>query len=244
MTLNLQNKDDFVKYFLSPIGSINNSAIVNIGTDGLVSLVSGDDKTIILYAKYDTSMEVDDNVSLSLPDLGRFVKILQCIEGPGVSLDVEDNNISYRSSDMRFKYHLLEDGILSQPPISVDKINSLQFDTVFELKRSSFLNLIKSSTFAVNLNKVYFLTKDGCVFADIDDKQAHNVDSVCIKLCDEFTGAPIVDPLPISFDTIRRLSTLRSTAVVVSINTKLNVMSFRVNNNGIHMNYIISGLAK
>ena len=71
---------------------------------------------------------------------------------------------------------------------------------------ASLLSLIKSASFTLNINKVYISCKDGAVYAEVDDKQAHNVDSIKLKICDAYKGLSIEDPLPVSFETIRTLS--------------------------------------
>ena len=88
------------------------------------------------------------------------------------------------------------------------------------------------------------MTKDTNVYAEVNDRQAQNVDSICIKLCDKFNGTPISTPLPVSFDTIRTLVGCRGVSIKALINTELNVMTFEINNNDVKMTYIISGLVK
>ena len=109
---------------------------------------------------------------------------------------------------------------------------------------ASLLSLIKSASFTLNINKVYISCKDDAVYAEVDDKQAHNVDSIKLKICGAYKGLSIEDPLPVSFETIRTLATSRCDEIDVSVNTKLNVMTFIINNNDIETTYIISGLAK
>ena len=241
MTLSITS--DFIDDFLSPISKINNSCVLKVQSTGVSSLLTAADNTMVLYGRYTKSLDID-NTDINIPDLTRLVKILQCIDEDEYELVVEKNNIGYSSDEIRFKYHLLEDGILSAPPINIDKIKELQFDTTFTMPFTSLVNLIKSASFTIDINKVYLSTRNNNVYAEICDKQAHNVDSIRIKLCDSFEGSGIDDDLPVSLETIRVLAGMRCRSVNVNVNSTLNVMTFDINNDNIAMTYIISGLAK
>jgi hypothetical protein len=242
MTLKIPNRPDFIAKFLSPVSKIGNSAVFKLSNNGVSCLLSAADNTVILYAKYGQDMDVPDNMNVNLPDLTRLVNILKCIESDDVELNLQDNNIKYSSPTMRFKYHLLEDGIITSPSISVEKIKQISYDTTFTIPFNSLINLIKGSSFTVNINKLYISTKDDAVYAEINDKQSHNVDSISLKMCDGFKGLPIDTPLPISFETIRTLAGARCDTIDVLVNNELNVMMFKINNDNIDMTYIVSGL--
>jgi hypothetical protein len=242
MILSITNRPDFISRFLSPVSKIGGSAVFNITENGISTLLSAADNTVILYAKYKGDVDVQENVSVNLPDLSRLIRVLQCIEDDSIDLDIQDNNIKYKSSHMRFTYHLLEDGIIAPPSISVDKIKKIQYDTSFTVPYNSIINLIKGSAFTVNINKVYISTKDGNVCAEINDKQSHNVDNISLKLCDGYKGLSIDTPLPISFETIRILAGTRCDDIEILVNSKLNVMMFKINNGNIEITYIVSGL--
>jgi len=209
--------------------------------------MSAADNTVILYAQYNIDCEeVEEQCIFNLPDLNRLIKILQCVDKDKITLQLETNHIKYNSNDVRFKYHLLDDGILSSPPVSVDKIKETvkNYNTSWKLPYTSLITLIKNGSFALDINKVYIFTRDGCVYAEIDDKERHNVDSFCMKLCNGYYGDDISEPLPVSFETIRVLSGIRCDDINVYVNTELNVFTFEINTNDIKMTYIVSGLSK
>ena len=243
MIVNLQNKAEFVDKFLKPVSRISNKCIFNIASEGIHSILCTDDHSIVLYSQYTTELDVDEPVDVSVPDLMRFIKILECVDASTMSLELTSNNIQYKSSNIKFKYHLLENGILKPPAIDAQKIEQLEYDTHFSMPYTSLISLIKSGGFTLDINKVYLMTKDDDVYAEIDDKQAHNVDSICLKICEGYRGLPIDSPLPVSFETVRTLAGSRCENVEVSINTKLNVMQFVINTDNIKSTYIISGLA-
>jgi hypothetical protein len=138
----------------------------------------------------------------------------------------------------------LDDNIIQAPHLSIKKIRSIDYSTVFSVSYAALTNLLKSSTFTIDINKVYFQTEDGCVYAEINDRQSSNVDNIRIKLCDKFTGTEINTPLPVSLDTVRNLAGIKCAEMKVSINTELNVMTFGINTSDINMLYIVSGLIK
>ena len=243
MILKIQNRDDFINRFLNPVSKINNSCILKLASTGISTLLSAADNTAILFGQYDVDIDVDD-VTLNLPDVSRLIKILQCIPSDDIELNINENHIQYSSEDVRFKYHLLEDGILMSPSISIEKIKNIKYDTTLSLPFQSIINLIKSSSFTMDINKVYFSTKGDNVYAEIGDNQAHNVDSICVKMCDGYKGISIGDPLPVSLETVRILAGCRCDTIDTYINSELNVMTFKVNNNNVTLTYVISGLMK
>lgn len=243
MVLKIHNKDDFISRFLNPVSKINNSCILKITSTGISTLLSAADNTAILFGQYDLDIDTDD-VILNLPDVSRLIKIVQCISDDDISLDINRNHIQYTSEDVRFKYHLLEDGILTSPSISIDKIKSINYNTTLSLPYQSIINLIKSSSFTMDINKVYISTKEDAVYAEIGDSQAHNVDSICVKMCTGYDGTPINEPLPVSLETIRILAGSRCDTVSTYINSELNVMTFKINTDNVTLTYVISGLMK
>ena len=170
--------------------------------------------------------------------------MIQCIPGDSIELDVYDSVIKFESKDVRFNYYLLDDGIIETPPLSEQKIKEIEYNTNFKLPYETLIGLIKSSSFVVDIHKVYFFTKDGAVYAEVNDKKRQNIDNICLKLSDNYNGDQITTPLPMSLETIRLLGSARSENIDVLINNKLNVMMFGVNNNDIKLTYIVSGLVK
>ena len=113
MILKIEDRAEFIDNFLIPLSRINNSCILKHSDKGITTLMSAADNTVILYGKYDVALELDAPVSLNIPDVGRLTKILQCINKPSIELEINTNNVKYTSDDLRFTYHLLDDGILS-----------------------------------------------------------------------------------------------------------------------------------
>ena len=244
MILKINNKSRFISNFLSPLNKLGDSCVCKVTKDGITTLISTDCRTVVLYGTYKQEMDCEVPVNLNIPDLGRLTRILQCIDDESIELEVTNSFIKYSSSTIRFTYHLLDDNIITTPKLSVDKIKNIDYTTTFSMPYDSLTNLLKSSTFTVNINKIYFDTDDTGVYAEINDKQFANVDNIRLKLCDEYTGNSIDSPLPVSLDTIRNLAGVRCDELKVSINSELNVMTFGINNSDIQILYIVSGLMK
>tara|TARA_R100000329_G_C7615471_1_gene218479 strand:+ start:2170 stop:2904 length:735 start_codon:yes stop_codon:yes gene_type:complete len=244
MKLKIPNKTEFVNRFLNQISKINTACVLKITEKGISSLLTAADNTLILFSRYNADLGVDKNINLNIPDLNRLSKMIQCIPGDSIELDVYDSVIKFESKDVRFNYYLLDDGIIETPPLSEQKIKEIEYNTNFKLPYETLIGLIKSSSFVVDIHKVYFFTKEGAIYAEVNDKKRQNIDNICLKLSDNYNGDQITTPLPMSLETIRLLGSARSENIDVLINNKLNVMMFGVNNNDIKLTYIVSGLVK
>ena len=242
MILKIQNLNEFISAFLFPLSKVNDSCVIKVNKQGYNCLVSSADGSLILYCRLEE--ELDCEASLNIPDIGRLIKILSCIDEPSISLNYDDNNINYKSKDIRFKYHLLEDGIISSPAINIEKLKDIDYDSGFKITNDSFLGLIKSSTFATDTDKVYFYTKDGIVYGELTDRQKHNSDSVTRSLANGHFGDEIAEPIPVTFDTIRIIANNRADTVEVLVNTQMAILTFNVNISNIKNVYVVTGLVK
>lgn len=177
-----------------------------------------------------------------MPDLGRFIKILQCIEGEELELKIDTNSLKYSSKTLRFTYHLLHEGIIPSCPISVEKIKAINYQTSFSIVPEKMVEVVRCSTFACETSKIYFSTEDGAVFGELTDQQRANVDSIRLQLADTFKGEPILKGLPLQYETVRIITTSRCGGVNVLINNQKSVVTFEVTNENVKNLYISSGL--
>jgi len=242
MDLKIQNRNTFINNFLSPLNKINENVIVQRHKNRdneLVSLISSSDGTLILYCTYKLEYSIDD-INLSIPDIGKFVKVLNCVQSDSINLVYDTNCLIYKSDDIKFKYHLLEDGILTSPPVNIEKIKSLDFNFSFKITYDVIINLLKGSTFTVDTNKIYFYLENDCLYGQLTDKQKHNIDSYTQLLTKSYKG-DLSEPLPLSFEVIRTLSSIRFDSVNVSVNTENNVFVFDISDDSYKLSYIASG---
>ena len=228
--LKIPKKGEFLT-FLDAVSKINDSGIFNVKQDKLTSLVSSIDNTLIASEFEDT---------LNVPDIKKLSRVLDTLESEKVNLKINSNNIEYIGSDIKFKYHLFEEGFLTNPNLNLEKINKFTFDVQFNLDKPTLQQIFKGSTFTSETNKIYFYTEDGKLMAELTDRARHNTDNFSLCLGDaDFT----LQPTPVNFDNIRLLSIINNN-FNVKINTEYGVVVFEIKESNIKLKYIISALTQ
>ncbi|MAF35901.1 hypothetical protein CL622_02165 [archaeon] len=241
MVLKIQNRADFLGRFLSPINKLSESVVLKVSDKKYTAITSSSDGTLIVYCTYKQNNELDDNISLNIPDISKLIKVLSCISTDSIELNFNNNNIEYKSPNVSFKYHLLEDGIIEVPAVNITKIKNIDFNFRFTVTTNTINQLIKGSTFTTDTNKIYFNTKDGKVYGSLTDNQRHNVDSYSQEVSDSFAGEPLASDLALSFENIRMISGIRFDKLNVLVNPELNVFLFDIDLDDIKINIISSG---
>ena len=239
--LNLNNKSDFIGSFLSPISKLTENTVIKVRPEQFVSTSSSMDGTLIVHCVYNQKNDVSETLFLNIPDINKFVKVLSCIQQDQVELMFNNNNIEHKSNSVGFKYHLLEDGIIDPPAVDINKIKQIEFNTVFSVSQPVINQLVKGSTFTTDTDKIYFYTEQDKVYATLTDKQRHNVDSFTQLVSESVTGDVLERELPIGFETIRIISSIRFDELKVHINTKLNVFLFQLICNNTNISIVSSG---
>ena len=237
-TLKLKSKGEYLK-FLDAVSKINDTGVIlDIEKSKLSTLVSSLDSTLILHGTYKSSFEFED--SLNVPDVKKLRHVLDTIEGESVCIDVNANNLQYNGNDVRFKYHLYEEGFITKPNINLDKINKFKFDVTFDLNKNTVQRLYKGSTFANETNKIYFYTDGNLLMAELTDRARHNTDNFTLSLGEVNFN---LDAICINLDNMRLLSLLNDD-IKVKINTEYGVVVFDIEDNDIKLRYIISALTQ
>lgn len=240
-TLTIGNRLDFVNNFLGSVSKVVDDCIIKIKENKLVCLSSTSDGTLIQLVQYKCDNGFEQ--VLNVPDVKRLHKIISCIQSPTIQLEVSSNSVNYNSSDTRFKFHLLDDGILSETAISVEKIKKIEYDCEFELSFDKLNDLVKGSTFSNETEKLYLYTDDiGSMYGELTDKEKPNMDSFSIKLVDNIKINLL--PTAFNFENIRIISSTRGDSLKFRINTTLNVMRVDIVKDNSYISYIVSGLVK
>ena len=242
MNVYIPNRKLFVNGFLSPLSRINDSCVVCVKDTGLFCTVCTADSSIILHTQYKLDLDVDSQLCLNIADIKKIVKAFDCISTESFTFNVDKNNINYSGPEVNFKYHLLENGIITQPKLNIDKINCLEFPVSFNIQYKTLIELLRGSTFATESNKLYLRTKDNKIYGDLTDRSRHNIDSFSIVLAD-YSGPEFSD-ICLNFETIRIISSVRVKQLECKINPKLGVIVFQVNDDIIKTKYIASSLVK
>jgi len=241
--LKITNGPEFVNSFLGTIGKVAEDCILDVTADKITSLCSTSDGTLIQYIVYNNNNDFVQ--TLNVPDVKRLHKIIGCVQDDQISLDVSENCISYKSNTTRFKYHLLDDGILSSPPVSVEKLQKLTYDNTFEISHDRLVELIKGSTFANESEKLYLYTSDtGELFGELTDREKPNMDSYCIKMTDGERLETPIKPMAFNFENIRIISSTRCDKLKFSINSQMSVARVDYKGSNCYISYIISALIK
>lgn len=242
MNINISDRKLFLSGFLSPLGKISDSCVINLNDNGFDSLVCTSDASIILSTSYKLNLDIDTPIHLNIADIKKIIKVLDCIPDDSITLTLDKNNITYNNKGIKFRYHLLEDGIITIPKINLKKIDEIQFPVKFTFDYKALLDLLRGSTFATDSNKVYIYSDNGKVLGDLTDRARHNIDSFTTPLC-EYSG-PELQPICLNFELIRIISGVRVKQLDCLINPKLGVIIFQINSGSITTKYIASSLIK
>ena len=240
--LKVKNKKDYISNFLSPVSNLNDACIFKINENKMVCILASSDATIVCKAETEIETDITGEVNLNIPDIKKLIRVLEILSVEDVELKLNNNNLSFNNSEYKFKYHLLDDGIIKQPAINIEKVNQLDFDTEFKVKESNFSTLFKGSSFASETSKLYFYEEDGKMFGELGDKTRHNTDNFVCSIADSYEGNALPKPLPVNFDTFRLLSFGGSGEIQFKINTQMGVMTCSFTKGNASLIYIISAL--
>lgn len=241
--LKIKNKGVFVKNFLLPISKISDSSILELKEETLSCKVCTPDNSVIFFTQYPIESVIEENTLLNCPDIKKLTRAIDAIgKTEEINFEVENNNLSYKDKSIRFKYHLLEDGIIKQPKLNLQKLDETQFNTSFILKNDQIKELIKGSVFSSDSNKIYISTDSEGVYAELTDKTRNNIDTITLRISDSYDGES-VDSLPFSFE-IFRLMEISNKDILVKINVKLGLVIFEILDNYNKMLYVMSSLIK
>jgi len=242
VNLNVKDKDNFLLNFVTPLSKVADSAVLKVKNGKITSLISTSDNTIIVYSEYnDDAIKADS--TLNIPDLKKLSRVISCVEEPKLDFDISSNYIGYNSNNVRFKYHLYDDGIIPSPKLSIDKLNALEFDGKFTLPFSSVINLIKGSSISTETNKVYISVKNNSVFGELTDKTRANIDSYGINISTDYEGTQFAIAIPLNFEIFRIISSMKFKELQAHLITKMGVMTLDLNLDNAKFKFVISALA-
>jgi hypothetical protein len=248
MLIRIDNRTEFISNFLSPVVKMSDSARLAIGPDTVSALVASADNSLILYAKTPQVNDVGSGVvNLNVPNVTRLINLLSCLTDVSVDIEFDDNRIMCRSGDLKFKYHLLDDDIISTPGINIEKIKKLDFNTSFFMTKDTMMQVIKASSFTTDTDKLYISTDEAKVVGELTDKQQANVDSFSRPLSMSFNGDSITEPVAINFELLRMIGSLRISRecnIIIRINRDNGVIVFDIVCDENKLKYVTSAYAE
>lgn len=226
------NKKDFLENILVPVSYISQNSNIKITDKSIFSLVSNEMFAFYCKSDIDTNYKSFDGTPLNLSIRGvtKFKKLISCIPEDSFSLGIKSNHLKYESDNIRFKYYLLDDGIIKDPPINVDKINEIDCDYEFIISLSKIKELLQLNS-AISLKdgndlKVYFKFTENGVYAELTDKAMDNSDSVDILISKEYTGNTNKIGIPIVFELLKYLNYVKCSMFKVKYSSDKKVFIF------------------
>jgi hypothetical protein len=234
------SRKSFLDNLLIPVSKLADNIAIKTEKNGtLKSLVTTQDGSVVFLAQL--SSKTTDSISCIIPECKTFIRLFSGIEQDEVCLNIDTNSISFKTDQLSFKYHLLDESyIVNKKSISEDKIKQLAFDTNFSLTKKTFSEIIKYQSILPDSTKIYFVTNaEGHVLAKIGDDTRDNTNELTIKASDSFQGKSISCSLPFDIQNFLMLS-LSEEVVDVSININYKICKFQTE----FTTYILSGLVK
>ena len=241
------NKKTFLGKLLLPISKFTDKIILNFNTDFIdsISYTTADKQTIILYTKvmFKSATPITDPIKLNIGSVKKLISAFNCISEDIVELKIEQNNISYKSNESSFRFHLKEDGTVEKPVFNLEKINATVFTTQFKILSSKLSEMLKACGFSTDSDKIYIYTKDSKVLCDLTDKTIQNLDSFTFTLSDNFTGTPLIDPIILRIDVFKTLSSIKFDVCDMKLDAK-GIVVFEVKDDESLMKYVTTSLIK
>jgi hypothetical protein len=238
------NKDIFLRQFLLPVSKLTDNASFCIETNKIYTTCNSNDGSVVLYAEFKTETSALNLPKINIPDIKKFIRLLECIDQPEVTLTVTNNALKYDTAGLKFNYFLIDDSYIQKSPVNPQKIQQLEFDTLFELTNTKFNEILKGSSIATDTDKLYFFTRDDKVYAELNDHQRQNVNNITYLITNEYNGKEITDNIPLNLENFRVLSGLGQQQFSVKINNNLKIVLFENYTNLINTKFIISALVK
>jgi hypothetical protein len=236
MHLNLE-KESLVR-FLQNLDSITQQSIITLTDSKIESIVSTPDNTLFLYSEWICDTDVEDKKAIHIPDVKRLLNLVRYIDSENINLELCSNSLKYKSKEMKFTYHLFEEGLISPCQLKAEKIKAFDTDFSFNLTKAEYQKLTKASAFSGDVNKIYFYTNDDGVFGEITDRAKHSVDTFGCKV-GEITKGSTLEPISLNFENFKLLQSGWQTCNV-SFNQQLGVCIIKTVENNIESTYIFT----
>lgn len=232
-------RSHFIDNLVGPCSKLAENICLEFSDNRLIkTIVTSSDNSTILLASI--PCEVQEPFKCIIPDCKTFLRLFSGISEETVLLDINSNAIEYKNSSMSFKYHLLDETyMVNRKSISEEKLNSLTFDTTFELSKRSVSEIFRFNSIIPEAEKLYFLTKNNKVIAKLGDEQKANTNELTTVVSESFQGKELSASLPLNIQNILLMSFAEET-IICKINHQLKVFKFETP----LTSYVVSGLVK
>lgn len=234
------SKTHLLEFLLGPVSKLSDNICLSFDnkTGAVKTLVTSTDNSLVLIAKLPCS--TDFNEKCVIPDCKTFLRLFSNINDPEINLSICDNYVEYKSNDLSFKYHLLDESyVINKRSLSEEKINNLKFDTTFTINKRFFSEIAKFHSILPDSEKLYFYNDKQKVMAKIGDEQKANSNELTLVASNSFSGSVLTTESPINIQNIMLMS-FAEDEVEVSLNHELKVYKFSTS----LVSYIAFGLVK
>lgn len=238
------NKQSFIDTFLQPVSKINEQCIIALTNESAETITANINTTVFLHCKSTLKCDTDHEITLNIGNVAKFQKALECIQEETPEFQLHQNHIRYVSPDLKFNFHLLESGIIPTPTVDAEKLSTIKIDTSFVVTKEKLTNILRTSSFTHDSNKIYLFTRDEKVYCELNDRTMPNLDSVEMVVTDSFSGNEIKNDIPLRLDWIRDFSTIKFEQVNVRYNSANKIIIFHIETSDTVLSYIVSGLTK
>jgi hypothetical protein len=203
--------------------------------DGIHGIASSEDNSMYAHAYLRGDFE---EKNLNLPSLKKFSKALDMISFDNVKMKLNGNHLEYKDKQIKFKYHLHEEGVITRPKLSLEKIRNFEYDIEFDLDFDFLSNILQKSSIT-NTKKLYIFTEDNHLVWKVCDETVPNSDSLSI-VGDEVDFE--LNQFILKIDNLKLLSKVSKTGNIFKINSKLGVGCIVTKSGDFEMEYIFSSL--
>lgn len=239
----------FLEKYLKTVNRLCDSCVLKIEEDNISSISSSPDNVVILYIKGKLSDNTNICDKINIIDIKRLISGLDCLDSDLIEIQINENYIKCidknSGDNAYFKYHLVDDSVMSKSTYSVKKISQLTFNTEFSIPTQCQRKIMSAYSFSSDCSKLYLKEDSGSIYAEINDLTQHNRDSVEIKITNEYIGEPIQAPIPINIEVFKMLSYTKDSNLSVKINKDYNVLIFNIKEDQfLDVKYITSALVK
>ena len=63
-------------------------------------------------AKYNKAFDSEQEITLNVGDVKKFLRVLDCVEEDELVFKIESNHLHYKTDKLQFKYHFLDDSVV------------------------------------------------------------------------------------------------------------------------------------
>jgi len=238
------NKNLLTQQFLLPVSRIADNISIFFTKEEVYTVSANADGSIVLYVTLKEGIKYPGVFKINLPDIKKFIRLLECIEAEELVLNLDNNHIKYSGNGINFKYFLLEENYIQKCPATPEKIKQMTYDTTFVITNSKFNEIMKGSSIATDTEKIYFYTKENKVYAELNDFERQNVNNITYQVTEEYNGDEITTAIPLILENVRMLAGLKATHFTIKINNKLKIALFEIDQENSKIQFILSALVK